>query len=121
MYGHVTGYGAGDGRPGYDAVIQAEAGFAYMTGEPGGGPCKMPVALVDLLAAHQLKEAVLPGWPVQPKTRAWVYAARTLNAVRAPRLTPVAAGKRTSAQHVSRGRRKGGLTSAQHDFLAGRS
>ena len=24
----------------------------------GGGPTKMPVALVDLLAAHQLKEAI---------------------------------------------------------------
>lgn len=31
----------------------------YMTGEPGCPPVKMPVALIDLLAAHQLKEAIL--------------------------------------------------------------
>jgi crotonobetainyl-CoA:carnitine CoA-transferase CaiB-like acyl-CoA transferase len=46
-------------RAGYDAVIQAESGFTYMNGEAEGNPLKMPVALMDILAAHQLKEAVL--------------------------------------------------------------
>lgn len=61
IYAQITGYGMDDPRVGYDAVIQAEAGFTFMNGEPGerGRPTKMPVALVDLLAAHQLKEAVL--------------------------------------------------------------
>jgi crotonobetainyl-CoA:carnitine CoA-transferase CaiB-like acyl-CoA transferase len=31
----------------------------YMNGEAGDPPLKMPVALIDLLAAHQLKEALL--------------------------------------------------------------
>lgn len=48
-----------DERPAFDVVLQAEAGFLYMTGEPGRPPVKMPVALIDLLAAHQLKEGVL--------------------------------------------------------------
>ncbi len=48
-----------DESPAFDVVLQAEAGFMYMTGEPGRLPVKMPVALIDLLAAHQLKEAVL--------------------------------------------------------------
>jgi crotonobetainyl-CoA:carnitine CoA-transferase CaiB-like acyl-CoA transferase len=48
-----------DERPAFDVVMQAEAGFLFMNGEPGGPPVKMPVALIDLLAAHQLKEAVL--------------------------------------------------------------
>lgn len=48
-----------DESPAFDVVLQAEAGFLYMTGEPGRPPVKMPVALIDLLAAHQLKEAVL--------------------------------------------------------------
>lgn len=48
-----------DERPAFDVVLQAEAGFLYMTGEPGRLPVKMPVALIDLLAAHQLKEAIL--------------------------------------------------------------
>ena len=60
IYGHLTGYGPDDARAGYDAVLQAEAGFMYLnaagTGQP---PQKMPVAMVDLLAAHQLKEGLL--------------------------------------------------------------
>lgn len=48
-----------DESPAFDALLQAEAGFMYMNGEAGGAPVKMPVALIDLLAAHQLKEAIL--------------------------------------------------------------
>lgn len=61
VYAQITGYGLDDPRVGYDALIQAEAGFTFMNGTPGeaGRPTKMPVALVDLLAAHQLKEAIL--------------------------------------------------------------
>ena len=55
----LTGYGTHDPRPAFDVVLQAEAGFLYMTGEPGGNPVKMPVALIDLLAAHQMKEGIL--------------------------------------------------------------
>jgi len=59
IYAHLTGYGLKTMRAGYDAIIQAESGFTYMNGEPDGGPVKMPVALMDLLAGHQLKEAIL--------------------------------------------------------------
>jgi crotonobetainyl-CoA:carnitine CoA-transferase CaiB-like acyl-CoA transferase len=55
----LTGYGDEDPRAGYDAVVQAEAGFTLLNGEPDGPPTKMPVALMDVLAAHQLKEAIL--------------------------------------------------------------
>jgi crotonobetainyl-CoA:carnitine CoA-transferase CaiB-like acyl-CoA transferase len=59
IYGEITGYGAGDSRVGYDAVIQAESGFMSLNGEKEGVPMKMPVALIDILAAHQLKEGLL--------------------------------------------------------------
>jgi crotonobetainyl-CoA:carnitine CoA-transferase CaiB-like acyl-CoA transferase len=59
IYGEITGYGPEDERVGYDAVLQAESGFMYLNAPPGGEPQKMPVALIDLLAAHQLKEGVL--------------------------------------------------------------
>ncbi|MEM1057462.1 MAG: CoA transferase [Bacteroidota bacterium] len=55
----LSGYGPEVSRAGYDAVIQAEAGFTHLNGEPSGAPTKLPVALMDLLAAHQIKEAVL--------------------------------------------------------------
>jgi len=59
VYGMITGYGAGNPRVGYDAIIQAEAGFMSMNGEPDGPSLKMPVALMDVLAAHHLKEGIL--------------------------------------------------------------
>lgn len=59
IYGHVTGYGKEDPRAGYDAILQAASGFTYLNSAPEGSPVKMPIALIDLLAAHQLKEALL--------------------------------------------------------------
>lgn len=59
IYGQINGYGSDDDRAGYDAVIQAESGFMDLNGEKGGLPTKMPVALIDVLAAHQLKEGLL--------------------------------------------------------------
>ncbi|MGV3523186.1 MAG: CaiB/BaiF CoA transferase family protein [Candidatus Sericytochromatia bacterium] len=59
IYAHLTGYGHANPRTGYDALIQAESGFLYLNAHPGQPPVKLPVALMDLLAAHQLKEAVL--------------------------------------------------------------
>lgn len=59
IYAHLTGYGANDPRAGYDAVVQAESGFIFLNGEPDATPLKLPVALMDLLAAHQMKEAIL--------------------------------------------------------------
>ncbi len=59
IYGQITGYGSDNPRVGYDAIIQAEAGFMYMNGEQGGASLKMPVALIDVLAGHHLKEGVL--------------------------------------------------------------
>ena len=59
IYGQITGYGSDNDRVGYDAVIQAEAGFMDMNGEADGPPTKMPVALIDVLAGHQLKEGLL--------------------------------------------------------------
>src|SRR5688572_22115958 len=59
IYGSITGYGPNEPRVGYDAVIQAEAGFMFLNGEPGRSSLKMPVALIDILAGHQLKEGIL--------------------------------------------------------------
>ncbi len=59
IYAQLTAFGEQDQRPGFDVVLQAEAGFLYMTGEANGNPVKMPVALIDLMAAHQLKEGIL--------------------------------------------------------------
>jgi len=59
IYAQLYAFGETDDRLAFDVVLQAETGFLYMTGEPDGPPVKMPVALIDLLAAHQLKEGIL--------------------------------------------------------------
>ena len=59
IYGQVTGYGSHVDRVGYDAIIQAESGFMDLNGDKDGPPTKLPVALMDVLAAHHLKEGVL--------------------------------------------------------------
>jgi crotonobetainyl-CoA:carnitine CoA-transferase CaiB-like acyl-CoA transferase len=59
IYGRISAYGPQTREGGYDAVIQAESGFMSMNGDAGSGPLKMPVALMDILAAHQLKEGLL--------------------------------------------------------------
>lgn len=69
----VTGYGPDVPRAGYDAVIQAESGFMAMNGFPDTPPLKMPVALMDLLAAHQMKQAVLAGLLHRQQTGAGVH------------------------------------------------
>ncbi|MCB0705681.1 MAG: CoA transferase [Saprospiraceae bacterium] len=56
---HLSGFPEGDPRLAFDLVLQAETGFLFMSGEPDRPPSKMPVALIDLLAAHQLKEGIL--------------------------------------------------------------
>ena len=59
IYATLTGFGADDSRTAFDVVLQAEAGLMYMNGTPESGPVKWPVAVVDLMAAHQLKEGIL--------------------------------------------------------------
>jgi crotonobetainyl-CoA:carnitine CoA-transferase CaiB-like acyl-CoA transferase len=59
IYAQISGYGIDDETLAFDVVLQAEAGFMYINGEADGVPLKMPIALIDVLAAHQLKEAVL--------------------------------------------------------------
>ncbi len=59
IHAQINGYGEKIKRTAYDIVLQAETGFMYMNGTPTSGPLKMPVAMIDLMAAHQLKEGIL--------------------------------------------------------------
>jgi crotonobetainyl-CoA:carnitine CoA-transferase CaiB-like acyl-CoA transferase len=55
----VTGFGAGSTRPGYDFVVQAEAGWMSITGEAEGAPSKTGVALVDVITGKDAAIAIL--------------------------------------------------------------
>ncbi|MCB0877162.1 MAG: CoA transferase [Solirubrobacterales bacterium] len=52
VYCSISGFGRdlGSALPGYDMLVQALGGLMSITGEPGGEPQKVGVALVDVLA-----------------------------------------------------------------------
>lgn len=62
VYCSISGYGR-DGpdakRPGYDFVIQAEAGMMSITGPADGEPAKVGVALADLATGQNATTAIL--------------------------------------------------------------
>lgn len=59
IIGKITGFGDESDRVAYDLILQAETGYMSMNGTSASGPTKMPVALIDVLAAHHLKEGLL--------------------------------------------------------------
>jgi len=62
VYCTISGFGSGRqpaGRPGYDFVAQAESGIMSITGEAGGEPMKVGVAMVDVLTGLHAAVAIL--------------------------------------------------------------
>jgi crotonobetainyl-CoA:carnitine CoA-transferase CaiB-like acyl-CoA transferase len=59
IYATINGFGEESDRVAFDLILQAETGFMSMNGTSTSGPVKMPVALIDVLAGHQLKEGIL--------------------------------------------------------------
>jgi crotonobetainyl-CoA:carnitine CoA-transferase CaiB-like acyl-CoA transferase len=58
----ITGYGRESPwseRPAYDIALQAESGLMSITGEEGGAPVRVGVALIDILTAHHAVQSVL--------------------------------------------------------------
>ena len=55
----IEGFGAGDPRPAYDVLVQAERGWMAITGDPDGPPTKVGVALADITAGKDAAIAVL--------------------------------------------------------------
>ncbi|HEY8568542.1 CoA transferase [Microbulbifer sp.] len=60
--GHLSAYGRDNDRaswPGYDYLMQAEAGFMHLTGEPGTPPARFGLSMVDFMSGVTLAMAVL--------------------------------------------------------------
>jgi crotonobetainyl-CoA:carnitine CoA-transferase CaiB-like acyl-CoA transferase len=61
VYASITAYGQ-DGpyrdRPGYDMVLSAVGGLMYITGEKDGNPCKVGVAITDVLTGTYASGAI---------------------------------------------------------------
>jgi crotonobetainyl-CoA:carnitine CoA-transferase CaiB-like acyl-CoA transferase len=69
IYASIIGFSDTDERVAFDLILQAESGFMSMNGTEESGPLKMPVALIDVLAGHHLKEAVLLALLKREKTK----------------------------------------------------
>ncbi|KAJ1937233.1 hypothetical protein EC988_007952, partial [Linderina pennispora] len=62
IYTSITGYGTTgpySQRPGYDVIIEAEAGLMHITGEEGGAPVKVGVAVTDLATGIYAHGAIM--------------------------------------------------------------
>ncbi len=73
IYAQLVAYSGNDPKPGYDLVMQAEAGFISMNGTANGELAKMPVAMIDIIAGHQIKEAILLGLLAKSKNGKGCY------------------------------------------------
>ena len=61
---HLSAYGRDGPRaswPGYDYLMQAEAGYLSLTGEPGGPPTRFGLSIVDLMTGTTAAMALLAG------------------------------------------------------------
>jgi crotonobetainyl-CoA:carnitine CoA-transferase CaiB-like acyl-CoA transferase len=76
----LVGFPEAAERLAYDVVVQAETGFMSMNGEPGGLPLRMPVAMMDVLASHQIRAAVLEGLLGKARGLGGCYAEVSLEA-----------------------------------------
>ena len=59
---HLSAYGRDNERaswPGFDYLMQAEAGYFSLTGEPGGPPARFGLSIVDLMTGLGLAYALL--------------------------------------------------------------
>ncbi|MGL5837937.1 MAG: CaiB/BaiF CoA transferase family protein, partial [Sphingorhabdus sp.] len=59
---HASAYGRDNDRakwPGYDYLMQAEAGFCALTGEPDGPPARMGLSMVDFATGTQMAVGLL--------------------------------------------------------------
>lgn len=78
IYATINGFGQDSPRSAYDLILQAESGFMSMNGSKAGEVLKMPVALIDILAGHQLKEAILIALLQRSKTGKGSYLSVSL-------------------------------------------
>jgi len=61
---HLSAYGRTGSRaawPGYDYLMQSEAGYLSVTGEPDGPPTRMGLSIIDLMTGTTAAMAMLAG------------------------------------------------------------
>ncbi|KAJ2198363.1 hypothetical protein IW144_001953 [Coemansia sp. RSA 522] len=71
VYASITGYGQTGpyrNKPGYDVIIEAEAGLMHITGEEDGPPVKVGVAVTDIMTGLYTHGAIMAALLARDKT-----------------------------------------------------
>jgi crotonobetainyl-CoA:carnitine CoA-transferase CaiB-like acyl-CoA transferase len=72
IYCSITGFGTSGPdaqRPGYDLILQGEAGFMDITGDPNGPPTKVGTSVGDMIAGLYAAQGVLAALIERDKTQ----------------------------------------------------
>ncbi len=70
IFAQLSAFNFDNPRPGYDLVMQGETGWLSMNGTDTNHIAKLPVAIIDIFASHQMKEAILIALLKKAKTGA---------------------------------------------------
>ncbi|KAL5501631.1 hypothetical protein ACEPAH_8891 [Sanghuangporus vaninii] len=105
VYASISGYGQ-DGPyksyPGYDVVIEAEAGLMHITGEAGRPPCKVGVAATDIATGLYAHGAIMAALISREKTGQGVWIDCNLFESQIAGLANIASNYLIAGQEASR-------------------
>jgi formyl-CoA transferase len=105
VYASITAYGQ-DGpyrdRPGYDMVLSAVGGLMWITGEPDGDPCKVGVAITDVLTGVYASGAITSALLWRERSRRGQYIDISLLDVEVSGLANIASNYLVAGQEAKR-------------------
>ncbi|KNZ81310.1 CaiB/baiF CoA-transferase family protein C7orf10 [Termitomyces sp. J132] len=105
IYASITGYGqTGPYReaPGYDVIVEAEAGLMHITGEPDRPPSKVGVAATDIATGLYAHGAILAALLSRQQTGKGVWIDCNLFETQIAGLTNIASNYLIAGQEASR-------------------
>lgn len=105
IYCSITAYGQ-DGpyrdRPGYDMVLAAVGGLMWITGPEGGEPCKVGVAITDVLTGVHTAGAIMAALLWRDRSRRGQYIDASLLDVQASALANIASSYLVAGKEATR-------------------
>lgn len=105
IYCSITAYGQ-DGpyrdRPGYDMVLSAVGGLMYITGEQKGDPCKVGVAITDVLTGVSASGAIMASLIWRGKSGKGQYIDCSLMDIQASGLANIASNYLVAGKEAQR-------------------
>lgn len=105
VYCSISGYGRTGSRAaeaGYDFAIQAESGLMAITGEPGGEPMKLGVAITDIATGMNAAQAILAALFARERSGRGQFIDMALHDTAVTMLANIAQGAVATGEHPGR-------------------